>query len=129
MLDWMSSSPEVVMISTIGDDFGSRRSTSSSRSSSRPSRSIRRNFSRVALSFGTVPAPTGSSGFIRVNELSPVGPVVDSDEGPGGSSRSRIRSSALASASPSIRFFSSSFTMLIASSTRSRTIDSTSRPT
>ena len=84
---------------------------SATRSASFPSRSMRRSFSRVSVR---------SDGGA---------PDIDEVFGGGGSRRSRRRSSAISRAFTRFFSFSSSRTMVRASSVRSRMMDSTSRPT
>jgi hypothetical protein len=98
-------------------------STSTSRSSSRPLRSMRRSFSRVD-SADSPPLPAAGSA-IATSGRAPGG---DAAIG-AGSSASSSRSSARCSAFACTERFSSSITSATPSSVRSRTIDSTSRPT
>ena len=100
------------MISTPTD--GCATSISISLSSSLPSRSSLRNRWRAAPSLSCVTAtPSSSVPVLRA----------------GGNSTSRIRSSATSSARALTRTTASSRLILTAISTRSRTIESTSRPT
>jgi len=94
-------------------------------SSSLPSRSSLRRLSRVALSgVACASDPIDGSG------IAPAGaPGVGRGRGVGGSSTSRRRSSACSRAMGRTRSRSSSRSIETAVSARSRTIESTSRPT
>ena len=122
MLTSISSAPWLVRISNDGK-FRSRTSISTVRSSNFPSRNCCRSFSRVRLedsvsamlpSMTTPPAVELASGRAG---------------GDGGNRISSSRSSAFNSALSATSSSFSSRTLSIAISTRSRTIDSTSRPT
>ena len=102
------------MISNAGK-LRSLTSISTVRSSSLPSRSCVRSFSRVRFHCSLALRPFSSADPAGV--------------GIGGRRRSRMRSSALASALSAISSSFSFRTMSIAISTRSRIMDSTSRPT
>ena len=108
----ISSIPGGAMIST--PIAGAFSSTSISRSSSLPSRSILRNFCRVDA------ASTPSS---------PPAPIEATPARAGRSRMSRIRSSAASSARRRTFSISRSRLSFTATSVRSRTMDSTSRPT
>ena len=114
------------MISNAGIDF-SRTSSSTMRSSSLPSRSCWRNFSRVR----EPGSPARSGSLPRLNPIcwSCAAGRGGTCAGIEGSSRSSRRSSAFNSALSVTSSSFSSRTMSMAISTRSRTIDSTSRPT
>src|SRR5512139_510710 len=103
-----SGAPPAVPRRSITGTADSRTSTSTVRSASFPSRSRMRRRSRVSREALSVSPARG---------------------GTGGSSRSRRRSSAAARARSATFSISSARTMWTAISTRSRTIDSTSRPT
>ena len=112
MLNSISSIPWGVSTSTIGEIVFVT-SSSTSRSSRRPSRSMRRSLSRAELALSAPATCAGVDGF----------------GGDGGKSKSRRRSSATSRARRSTLSFSSALTRPMPSSTRSRMIDSTSRPT
>src|SRR6266852_3912569 len=118
MLTSISSTPWLEMISNEGM-ARSRTSTSTMRWSSLPSRSWARSFSRVRFSCSRLADSAagfaGSRGVARA--------------GAGGSNRSSTRSSADCSARSATSSSFSSRTMSMAVSMRSRTMDSTSRPT
>ena len=113
-----SSMPCGVITSIMGD-AGRVSSISTVRSSSFPSRSMRRSFSRVA----------DSSAVGAARSVSPPTAWMRRSMRTGGSSRSSRRSSASSRARTRTFSFSSSRTRLTAISVRSRMIDSTSRPT
>ena len=113
-----SSMPCGVITSIMGE-IGRVTSISTMRSSSFPSRSMRRSFSRVA----------DSSGVGAARSVSPPTAWIRRSTRTGGSRRSSTRSSASSRARTRTFSFSSSRTMLTAISVRSRMIDSTSRPT
>ena len=124
----MSSMPGMAMISTWGPPWALI-STSTMRSSSFPSRHMVRNFSRVepasalATEFsgpGALPSPGGGA-------MKKPWPSVAARRG--GRSTSSSRSSAIFSALTLTRSISSLRTMFTPISIRSRTMDSTSRPT
>jgi hypothetical protein len=126
MLTSISSTPWLEMISKAGIDF-SRTSSSTMRSSSLPSRNCWRSFSRVREPGS--PARSGSLLMLKPiccwSGLGFGGTCAGID----GNSRSSRRSSAFISALSATSSSFSSRTMSMAISTRSRIIDSTSRPT
>ena len=117
----ISSTPWFEIISKDGK-ARSRTSISTVRSSSLPSRNCCRSFSRVRGCDSVNPvAPSMTT--------PPAGSAERDDDGVGGSRMSSKRSSAFNSALSDTSSNFSSRTMSMAISTRSRTIDSTSRPT
>src|SRR5712692_10948673 len=115
ILTSISSTPWLEMISNAGMER-SRTSRSTRRWSSLPSRSCARSFSRVRWVCSRCAAASDSE-------------VPGAGGGSGGSSRSRTRSSAACSARSATSSSFSSRIMSMEVSTRSRTMDSTSRPT
>src|SRR6267142_362152 len=115
ILTSISSTPWLEMISNEGM-VRSRTSRSTMRWSSLPSRSCRRSFSRVRCVCSRCAAISASG-------------VPGAGGGAGGSRRSSTRSSAACSARSATSSSFSSRIMSMDVSTRSRTIDSTSRPT
>src|SRR2546427_135962 len=116
ILTSISSTPWLEMISNEGM-ARSRTSTSTMRWSSLPSRSCARSFSRVRFSCSRL--ADSAAGFAGSRGAA----------GAGGSNRSSTRSSADCSARSATSSSFSSRTMSMAVSMRSRTMDSTSRPT
>ncbi len=113
-----SSSPPTLEITPMGK-LRSLTSISTVRSSSFPSRSCKRSFDLV------VSCVSGTGGAA----MSPAGSNKPGLGGGGGSSRSSSRSSPCCSAFCCTASRRCVFTMLIASSVKSRMMDSTSRPT